>query len=69
MSATQKKSAVWLHFSEEPGSKAKCNICRNTYSYKGGAIGNLRKHLKTKHPTLIIDETAEKRQKESEGKN
>lgn len=69
MSATQKKSPIWVHFSELGGEKAKCNLCQNVYSYKGGTTGNLRKHLRTKHPTLVIEETVvEKRQWETASK-
>ncbi|KRT78170.1 hypothetical protein AMK59_7458 [Oryctes borbonicus] len=35
--------------------KAECSICRSVYSYKGGTTSNLRKHLKTKHPTISFE--------------
>lgn len=58
----QKISAVWLHFGTISQEKAKCNICKNIYSYKNGSVTNLRKHLKNKHPTMILDETRARRE-------
>lgn len=67
MSITKKKSVIWLHYSELGEEKAKCNIYQNVYSYKGGTTGNLRKHLRIKHPTLILEESVvEKRQRQQE---
>lgn len=58
----QKRSNIWIHFSIISNEKAKCHICKNIYSYKGGSLSNLKKHLKNKHPTLTIEleEPAEK---------
>lgn len=57
----QKKSAVWLHFTPVSDVKAKCNLCKTIYSYRGGSVSNLRKHLKTKHGSVLIDEPATKK--------
>lgn len=56
----QKRSVIWLYFSILSDAKAKCNLCRSIYSHKNGNITNLRKHLKTRHPTLMLDEPKEK---------
>lgn len=32
---------------------ARCNICRNLLSHKGGATTSLWKHLKARHPTCV----------------
>lgn len=53
---SQKKSAIWLHFEEVNNNKAKCNLCHSLYSYHGGTTSNLRKHIRTKHPTIRIVE-------------
>lgn len=53
-----KTSAIWLHFSAVSTDKAKCNLCNTIYSYKGGTTGNLKKHLKAKHPTIVLEETS-----------
>lgn len=55
----QKRSAVWLHFGIISNEKAKCNLCKNMYSYKNGSMSNSRKHMKNKPPTMILDETKE----------
>lgn len=52
-----KTSSVWLHFSIINDSKAQCDICKTELSYKGCAISNLKKHLKCKHPTVILEES------------
>lgn len=45
-----------LYFTSMTESTAKYNLCKNTYSHKNGNVSNLRKHLKTKHPTIVLDE-------------
>lgn len=50
MSGNNKTVAIW-NFFEKSGSAAKmakCNYCRNDFSYKT-TITNLKKHLKQKH--------------------
>ncbi len=50
-----KRSAVWYHFEEiQPGLKAKCKICKATYSTKNNSVGNIRRHLRLKHPTIRL---------------
>lgn len=49
----RKRSEVWLHFSVVSSEKAKCDICKNVFSYKGGATSNLQKHLKSKHISVL----------------
>ncbi|CAG9840708.1 unnamed protein product [Diabrotica balteata] len=55
-SSVQKKSAIWLHFTSVNEEKAKCNICSNIYSHKSGITSNLRKHMKTKQPLVIVED-------------
>ncbi|CAI6353411.1 unnamed protein product [Macrosiphum euphorbiae] len=52
--APRKRSDIWNHFTELEDSKAKCGYCSNKYSVAGGYFGNLRRHLKTVHPAVII---------------
>lgn len=52
--APRKRSDMWNHFTELENSKAKCGYCSNSYSVAGGSFGNLRRHLKTVHPAVII---------------
>ncbi|XP_015376740.1 PREDICTED: zinc finger BED domain-containing protein 4-like [Diuraphis noxia] len=52
--APRKRSDMWNHFTEVENSKAKCGYCGNTYSVSGGSFGNLSRHLKTVHPTVIL---------------
>ncbi|KAG8237031.1 hypothetical protein J437_LFUL016844 [Ladona fulva] len=53
---TGEKSAVWLYFTAVSADEAKCDICKVTLSCKGGTTSNLRKHLNSKHPTVIIED-------------
>lgn len=48
----KKRSNVWMHFSRVNDSRAKCDICKNEFSYKGGSTSNLSKHLKAKHVSV-----------------
>ncbi|CAH1976566.1 unnamed protein product [Acanthoscelides obtectus] len=52
----KRRSGVWLYFNAIDSNKAKCDICQNFLSYKGGATCNLRKHLKAKHFSVITQD-------------
>lgn len=52
----KRRSGVWLYFNAIDSNKAKCDICKNVLSYKGGATCNLRKHLKAKHFAVITQD-------------
>ncbi|CAH1973491.1 unnamed protein product [Acanthoscelides obtectus] len=65
-SQTQRRSVIWMHFTNISEANAKSNLCKNIYSHKNGNIGNLRKHLKTKHPTLSLEGERAKRRVEDE---
>lgn len=58
----QKRSDVWNYFTilTNEKEKAKCNLCSMMYSYKGTA-SNLKKHLLSKHPTVIVKPSIFKR--------
>ncbi|CAH1992625.1 unnamed protein product [Acanthoscelides obtectus] len=65
-SQTQKRSVIWMHFTNISEANAKSNLCKNIYSHKNGNISNLRKHLKTKYPTLSLEGERAKRRVEDE---
>lgn len=52
--SSRKRSAVWKHFSQVDPKKARCTYCSNTIGISGGNVGNLNRHLKTKHPTVSL---------------
>ncbi|CAH0730281.1 unnamed protein product, partial [Brenthis ino] len=53
MASRRKISILWNHFVEERSSKkGKCNYCSEKISFTCGSLGNLTKHLKSKHPTI-----------------
>lgn len=53
-----KRSKVWLHFcvSNFNSTTAKCNYCSKLLSFKNGNENNLRRHIKSAHPTVSINE-------------
>lgn len=53
MEEKSKRSEIWIHFSIVSAGSAKCNICGSKYSYKGGSTSNLKKHLQSRHHTLL----------------
>lgn len=53
---SNKTSVVWLYFIEIGDGKVKCELCKNTFSYKSGSSSNLKKHLFRKHPTINLSE-------------
>ncbi|CAH2003259.1 unnamed protein product [Acanthoscelides obtectus] len=65
-SQTQKRSVIWMHFTKISEANAKSDLWKNIYSHKNGNISNLRKHLKTKHPTLSLEGERAKRRVEDE---
>ncbi|CAH1104096.1 unnamed protein product [Psylliodes chrysocephalus] len=48
----KKRSDVWNYFFESGLNKAKCKFCSKILSYKGGATGNLIRHVKLVHTLL-----------------
>lgn len=52
----RKKSDVWTHFVGFSNSVAKCNICKKTISTKGGNTSNLRRHLKSTHQSVLLEQ-------------
>lgn len=51
----RKRSPSWDRFKVMEDNKAKCKYCSQHVSVAGGSIGNLIRHLKTKHPTLNLN--------------
>lgn len=56
MQMKKKRSKLWNFFEayDEKSRIAKCNICKVQLSYKT-CTSNLRKHMRSKHPTVIIE--------------
>lgn len=50
--SARRSSNVWYHFTEKEASRAQCRYCNGLISTAGGSLGNLRRHLKNKHPTI-----------------
>jgi zinc finger BED domain-containing protein 1 (E3 SUMO-protein ligase ZBED1) len=51
----RQRSPLWNHFQITENNKAKCKYCSQHVSVTSGSIGNLTRHLKTKHPTINFD--------------
>ncbi|CAB3240133.1 unnamed protein product [Arctia plantaginis] len=49
----KKRSPLWDHFSVLD-KKAKCSYCGQLLSIPSGNLGNLKRHLKSQHPTVPI---------------
>lgn len=52
--APKKRSDIWFHFEHLDNASAKCLYCKLVLSTKNGSMGNLNRHMKTKHPTINI---------------
>ena len=50
----KKRSNVWNHFTLIAANVAKCNYCNEKKSFAGGSMGNLLRHIKTKHVTVPL---------------
>lgn len=53
MNSKRKTSELWKFFDPIDENYATCNMCKQKFSYKT-STSNLKKHLKTKHPTVTI---------------
>lgn len=49
------RSVIWDHFEKNPNHTAKCNYCSQNISVANGSLGNLSRHLRTKHPTVNLN--------------
>lgn len=47
-----KRSLVWNNFKNWGAKKATCRHCLAQISYNGGSVGNLKRHMKLKHPFI-----------------
>ncbi|XP_050561015.1 E3 SUMO-protein ligase ZBED1-like [Spodoptera frugiperda] len=48
-----KRSNLWFHF-KEGVNEAVCEYCSTKLSTKSGSLGNLKRHMATKHPTISL---------------
>lgn len=59
MAQRRKSSVLWNHFEESQPKMAKCNYFTQIISITAGSLGNLNRHLRRKHPTIIINHNNE----------
>ena len=52
------RSEVWSHFSKVGETRVQCGVCKELYSYSGNTT-NLRFHLKTRHPEVVLSKVEE----------
>jgi len=52
------RSEVWSHFSKVGEARVQCAVCKELYSYSGNTT-NLRFHLKTRHPEVVLSKVEE----------
>uniref|UniRef100_A0A3B3C6A5 BED-type domain-containing protein n=1 Tax=Oryzias melastigma TaxID=30732 RepID=A0A3B3C6A5_ORYME len=53
---TRKRSDIWMHFDISSATHAKCKICKTNLSFRGGSTSNMRRHLGSKHPTVMLQQ-------------
>ncbi|XP_039298299.1 E3 SUMO-protein ligase ZBED1-like [Nilaparvata lugens] len=56
--SSRRSSDIWYHFIDKAANRAECKYCKSILSIAAGSLGNLRRHLKTKHPTIPIERTS-----------
>jgi len=57
---SEKRSAIWLYFTEISSTSAKCNTCKNHLSIQGGSTSNLKKHMVAKRPYILLEPSRQK---------
>lgn len=45
-----------MHFTVENQTRARCQLCKLMLSFRGGSTSNMRRHLSSKHPTVLLQE-------------
>lgn len=53
--SSRQSSDIWYHFNKTEANRAVCKYCSSLLSIAGGSLGNLRRHLKNKHPTVPME--------------
>lgn len=60
-------SPLWNYFDKLPNKRAAiCRICHNSYSFSS-TTGNLKSHIKSRHPELLPHLTRARKEAKSEG--
>ena len=52
------RSSVWSHFRKVADTRVQCDVCKELYSFSGNTT-NLRFHLKTRHPEVVLSSKVE----------
>uniref|UniRef100_A0A3Q3FFT6 BED-type domain-containing protein n=1 Tax=Labrus bergylta TaxID=56723 RepID=A0A3Q3FFT6_9LABR len=58
----KRRSVIWTLFEFIPPAAASCTICKAKLSTKGGSTANLHRHLKSKHPTVQLEQVRQEPQ-------
>uniref|UniRef100_A0A669DC03 BED-type domain-containing protein n=1 Tax=Oreochromis niloticus TaxID=8128 RepID=A0A669DC03_ORENI len=53
---SRRRSDIWMHFEMKSATHAQCNICKAVLSFRGGSTSNMRRHLSSKHPTVMLQQ-------------
>lgn len=65
MSMSNKSSPVWQFCTLiADKQQVKCNLCQKVFSFKCGAISNIRKHITTKHKTIDLSNNGDRFQRQ-----
>lgn len=59
-------SDIWNHFTKTAEKKGKCRYCQLTLSFSS-STSNLKRHLKTKHPTVPLERSGSRSRSPSSG--
>ncbi|XP_037946423.1 zinc finger BED domain-containing protein 4 isoform X2 [Teleopsis dalmanni] len=49
----RKTSNIWTHYIVQEAGRAKCKYCKSSLSTAGGSQGNLHRHMRTKHSSIL----------------
>lgn len=61
-----KRSELWKHFQIVGEGKAKCGYCNKIISFRGGATGNLGRHMKSVHKAISLEKAIYRHQAEND---
>lgn len=54
MSVKRKSSRIWEFFTPIDNEMAKCDLCKNSFSYRT-SVSNLKRHMERKHATISLE--------------
>lgn len=54
-------STLWNHFIKKESTRGECKYCKKMISFARGSTGNLKRHLRNRHPMVSLERISQPR--------